>query len=229
MKWVLALCATGSVFGDDVLDQGLPLDTELVAMGKRTTDKSKAKMVVQPVIPQYDNRFGFAPDRLVYERTKNDAFYFGLDLWGGLIFNGNRHHRNNWYGRLWEGEVRFGYNLFYNQRDHFSPFVGGGYLYNNVGSFHKAQFAYEALGFIYTHDFNSTFSLGFNLKGLAGQQVSNHYAKKFAWGGDVSVPFIFHLANSHWDISFEPYYLYMSFPEHHQGVVGSRGAFNYHF
>ena len=182
---------------------------------------------MEPVAPQYDNRFGFFFDRLVYDRTKNDAMYFGLDAWMSYFFS---HSRNGHFGALYEGEARVGYNLFYDGCDHFTPLIGGGYQYNNVGNFHHAKFAYGTAGLRYYHECNSIFGFGLNVKGLAGQQVGRREAKKFAWGADVSIPIGFRFSRGrHWDITLEPFYLYMESNHKHQAVFGGRGTVGYRF
>lgn len=205
-KWIMSFALLGSsVFADEQINEP----------------------TMEPVAPQYDNRFGFFFDRLVYERTKNDAMYFGLDGWMSYFFS---HNRNNHFGAMYEAEARVGYNLFYDGCDHFTPLVGGGYQYNNVGKFHRAQFAYGTAGLRYLHEFNTVFGLGLYLKGLAGQQVGSKEAKKFAWGVDLSLPIVFRFTRGrHWDISLEPFYLYMESNHKHQAVFGGRGTVGYRF
>jgi hypothetical protein len=216
--WTLALCAMSGLFADDVLPP------EYVAAAVQPVH---AQVESQPVAPQYKNRFGFNFDRLVYERTDANCMYFGLDVWASAIFS---HNRNRHLGALAEAEVRGGYNFFYNGRDHLAPIAGVGYMYNNVGRFHHAKFAYATAGLLYSHEFNSVFGWGLNLKGLAGQQLANAEAKKFAWGIDLSMPIIFRFAHyRHWDVTLEPFYLYMESHHKHQGVLGGRGTIGYRF
>jgi len=225
-SWMLSVVLGTSLMADGVLDESLIAGS--IRPSKPVEKQPKEEVAPQPVAPQYDNRFGFSYDRLVYERTKPKAMYFGVDAWVGMVWNHARHH-NHW-DAIAEGEIRLGYNLFYNGRDHVTPLVGVGYLYDNVGRFHHARFAYATAGFLYSHEFNTVFGWGLNLKGLAGQQVGKSEPKKFAWGVDVAVPIIFRFSHyRHWDVTLEPYFIYMSFTHRHQGVVGGRGTIGYRF
>lgn len=215
--WILlAVCAISVASAEEEL----VAQTKPPAKVMPTTDRP-------PVAPQYDNRFGFFFDRLVFDHNKADCIYFGLDAWMPYFFS---HTRNNRFGHLYEGEARLGYNLFYNGCDHVTPLVGAGYQYNNVGVFHKAKFAYVTAGGRYLHEFNKVFVWGFFLKGLAGQQIGKHEAKKFAWGVDLSMPFMFRLGcAARWDLTLEPFYLYMETNHKHQAVFGGRGTIGYQF
>ncbi len=219
---VLAVVAVSTIFADGELEE------EFVAAANAPKKAMPAqKGMEQPVAPQYDNRFGFSFDRLVFDHNKADCIYFGLDAWVPYFFSNTR---NDHYGHLYEGEARIGYNLFYNGCDHVTPLAGAGYQYNNVGVFHKAKFAYATAGGRYYHEFNSVFGWGFFLKGLAGQQIGGKEAKKFAWGVDLSMPFVFRFARArHWDITLEPFYLYMESNHKHQAVFGGRGTIGYQF
>lgn len=216
--WVLfvALFAMTSVFTDDVIDHAIVA----VAKPEKTVSEVKA-----PVAPQYDNRIGVGIGRLVYERTKNDAMYLGLDAWSVWIWNRDHH-----FETLSEIEARIGYNLFYNGRDHFTPLFGAGYIATHRIAFHRGKFAYVTAGFKYSHEFNSVFGLGFNLKGMTGQQLANSAPKKFAWGVDLSIPVIFRFAHyRHWDITLEPGYVFLKSDRAHQGVFFGRGTLAYRF
>lgn len=217
----LALFAMSTTYADDGLDPAYI--AEMTVPAQTTT----AEVKQQPVAPQYDNRFGFSFARLIYEQTKADSLYFGLDVWGALCSYQSRHDH---LGSLLEAEARLGYNLFYNDCDHFTPLVGTGYQYNNMGSFHHARFAYATAGFLYSHEFNTVFGWGINLKGLVGQQVGNQEEKKLAWGVDLCMPIIFRFAHfRRWDITLEPFYLYMESNHKHQGTFGGRGTVAYRF
>lgn len=223
-NWMLpvALFAMGSVFADDVIDNAY------IAEATRSSKDMQKDMQNNTVAPQYDNRFGFSYNRLVYERTKNDDVYFGLDVWaGGWVWN---HTHNRHYASLFEAEARIGYNLFYNGQDHFTPLVGAGYLYNNVNEFHRGRFAYATAGFKYLHEFNTVFGWGLDAKGLVGQQVSKTEEKKVAWGVDLSMPFVFRFAHMRrWDITLEPGYLYIESNHKHSSVFLGRGTLAYRF
>ena len=221
----LALFALSTTYADDTLDPAY------VTWTAKTPEQQIAVQVKPNLVsPQYDNRFGFSFDRLVYERTKTDSMYFGLDGWAALCFSHSRHHNRVWRSVI-EGEARLGYNLFFNGRDHLTPVVGGGYMSNSVGNFRRnARFAYATAGFLYSHEFNTVFGWGVNLKGLAGQQVSQHYEKKFAWGVDLCIPLVFRFGHyRHWDATLEPFYLYMESNHRDQGIFGGRGTVAYRF
>ncbi len=218
-KWVL--CGVLSVMSVAFADG------ELIADAKKPEPNAAPKTTIEPVAPQYGNRFGFSFDRLVYDHTRADELYFALDFWMPYFFSNNR---NNRYGNLYEAEIRIGYNLFYDGCDHITPLFGVGYQYNNVGDFHNAKFAYTTAGLRYYHECNSVFGWGFYLKGLAGQQIGKKEAKKFAWGIDLSIPFVFRFTKSRrWDLTLEPFYLYMESNHKHQGVFGGRGTFGYQY
>lgn len=181
----------------------------------------------EPVSPQYNNRFGFSFDRVVFDHNKANCIYFGADFWMPYFFS---HSRNSRFGSLYEGEFRIGYNFFLDGCDHFTPLVGAGYLYFNLGDFHKAKFAYTTAGLRYYHEFNTVFGWGLYLKGLAGHQLSGTEAKKFAWGVDLSMPFVFRFGKMrHWDLTLEPFYLYMESNHKTQAAFGGRGTFGYQF
>src|SRR3569832_1658639 len=181
----------------------------------------------EPISPQYDNRFGFSFDRVVFDRNKANSIYFGADFWMPYFFS---HSRNSQFGHLYEGEFRLGYNFFLDGCDHFTPHVGAGYLYLNVGDFLKAKFSYTTAGLLYYHEFNTVFGWGLFLKGLAGKQLSGSEAKKFAWGVDLSMPLVFRFGKArHWDLTLEPFYLYLESNHKTQAVFGGRGTFGYQF
>lgn len=184
-------------------------------------------IVKPPIAPQYDNRFGFNLGRLVYERTKNDDMYYALDVWAGWpAFIRSHTHCHHKTFIVAEAEARFGYNFFYKGRDHLTPLVGLGYLYNDR-SFCNEQFIYGTAGFKYSHEFNTVFGLGLNLKLLTGSSVRE---KAFSAGVDTSMPIIFRFAHyRHWDVTLEPYLLYMYSSHKNTGLLGARGTFGYRF
>jgi hypothetical protein len=222
-RWIIffAVLLIGRTFADDVFE------SELAAAPPEEERVKPASYTIEPVSPQYNNRLGFSFDRLVFDHNEADNFYFGLDAWVPYFFSNNR---NNHIGALYEGEVRMGYNLFLAGCDHFTPLIGAGYQFNNVGVLHDAKFAYATGGLRYYHEFNTVFGWGLFVKGLAGQQVGSKEEKKFAWGVDLSVPIVFRFSRGrHWDITLEPFYLYMETNHKHQSVFGGRGTFGYQF
>lgn len=225
MKHWIVICAMfvmGSTFADGILEE-----SELVAAAKKPQQAMPVEAKPEPVAPQYNSRIGVSFDRIVFDYNKADTLYFALDAWMPYFFSNSR---NNHYGALYEAEVRLGYNFFMNGCDHVTPLFGTGYQFNNVGNFHNAKFAYATAGVRYYHEFNSVFGWGLYLKGLAGQQIGRREARKFAWGVDLSMPFVFRFAKArHWDITLEPFYLYMETNHMHQAVFGGRGTLGYQF
>ncbi len=201
--------------------------TSAFAAEPPSTQVQPVNTEVESISPQYDDRIGFSFDRLVFDHNKPNCIYFGLDAWMPYFFSNSR---NNHFGALYEFEARMGYSFFVAGCDHFTPLGGVGYQYFNVGNFHNAKFAYVTGGLRYYHEFNTVFGWGLFVKGLAGQQVGGKEDKKFAWGADLSIPFVFRFSRGrHWDLTLEPFYLYMESNHKHQAVFGGRGTFGYQF
>ncbi|MBS0652440.1 MAG: hypothetical protein JSR39_02810 [Verrucomicrobia bacterium] len=168
-------------------------------------DTSEATQFVQ-----YNNRaVMFIPFHQCYERIKNDAFYVGAEA---FLVGSDKNHV------LLNTELRMGYNFFFNQRDHLTPFAGAGYVedfhvrHHPLQLHHRPGIAYGTAGFLYTHEFTSIFNLGLNAKILMGSPVSK---KHFNWGSyvigtQVGVPITFRFGRDrHWDLRLEPFNLYL--------------------
>lgn len=171
------------------------------------SDQSKKSEFIQ-----YHNRVVlFLPFHQCYERIKNDAFYVAAEA---FFVRSKKSHI------LLNSELRMGYNYFFDQKDHLSPFVGMGHIkdfyfhhHNHLLRLrHKPGVAYGALGFLYVHEFNSVFNLGINGKAILGAPVSK---KHFNWGAPVigvqfTVPITFRFGcHRHWDLRLEPFNLYL--------------------
>jgi len=179
---------------------------------------------------EYHNRMAvFSINHLVYERIKTDAFYAGVEGWAVNTFDlfSNSHF-------VAEGEVRFGYNFFWNGRDHFTPIVGGGFFkdfekrHEHGHRYMRPGICYATLGFLYDHEFTSVFNLGLNVKGICGGAVSKRHSN---WGNpvlgvDVSLPITFRFGHKrHWDARLEPFDIYL----HSHHYIGGRSTVGYRF
>ena len=158
---------------------------------------------------QYNNRAViFTPFHQSYERIKTDAFYAGVEAF--LVANKKNH-------TLLNGELRMGYGFFFNRRDHLIPFAGAGYLQDFFTRHHHLRhnpgIAYGALGFQYTHEFNSVFNLGINAKIFAGSPMSQKHldwGSSVVGGSELSIPITFRFGRSrHWDFRLEPFNWYL--------------------
>ncbi|MGR3973798.1 MAG: hypothetical protein QRY72_04445 [Candidatus Rhabdochlamydia sp.] len=184
-----------------------------------------------PAAPQYEHRIGIGAGRMLYERTQNEDIYLGADVFATRLLARVSHpgkfhlhiHRYPSKTSLVDAEVRLGYNFLREGRDHFTPFGGVGFMKANIGVFQHAKFAYTAVGFKYLHELNSVFGWGFNIKGFAGQQISNQEAKKMGFGAEVTLPLCFRFARQrHWDVTVEPYYFYLESHHQHANTLGSK-------
>jgi len=192
---------------------------------------------------EYHNRMAvFGPAHQVYERIKTDALYAGIEAWLVNVENSKSHH-----SLLGEAEFRMGYNYFYNGRDHVTPFLGVGFIKNyrshNDDSYFwghdsKHRFiklpavAYGVLGFLYDHEFNSIFNLGFNLKGMVGGGVNkkNHDWGNPVYGFDASLPITFRFGHKrHWDFRIEPFDIYLRGKDINMNYFGFRSTLGYRF
>src|SRR5574337_608400 len=94
------------------------------------TDKKNMSQAEQPMVSfiEYHNRIAvFTPCHQVYERIKPNAYYGGIEFFAEPIVSSKLSHGKLSDGLFANGEVRFGYNLFYNNRDHVTPFMGAGF------------------------------------------------------------------------------------------------------
>lgn len=189
-----------------------------------------------PSFYEYHNRMSvFGPFHQAYERIKTDAFYAGVEAW----FINTISDRDSCLG---EAEARFGYNFFYNGRDHVTPFVGVGVIkdfrkdhvedefFHHYGI--KPAVVYGVFGMLYDHEFNRLFNLGFNLKGLVGGPVKK---KNLDWGSpvvgiDVAIPITFRFGyKRHWDFRIEPFYIYLHGSQVSRDYFGGRSTIGYRF
>jgi hypothetical protein len=195
--------------------------------GSSSTKKlNESKTSEGPIL--YHHRIGFGFNQLVYERIMPNRMYLGLDASSPPVISHSRHQK--FFSSLVEAELRIGYNLLYNNADFITPIVGGGYLFENYGEFKRAKFAYVTIGFLYLHEFDSVFSWGFNLKPLAGQQISRNAPKKFVWGVDLAMPFVFRFGSQQeWDFILKPIYLYLESHHRHQGAFAGLATAGYRF
>lgn len=197
---------------------------------------------------EYHNRIVvFAPLHQAYERIKTDAIYAGVEAWLVPVFtSGHGSHESS----LIEAELRMGYNYFYNQRDHVTPFVGvgvvkdfhkeketfvirqNGQTVRHTRKFEKPAVVYGAFGILYDHEFNSVFNLGLHFKGMIGGGKKDKHDN---WGNpvggiDVSLPITFRFGyKRHWDFRLEPFYLYLHGSHVSRNYFGGRSTVGYRF
>ena len=191
----------------------------------------------EPSYYEYHNRIAvFSPLHQTYERIKTNAFYTGVEIWAMSTWT-NGPGTN--YAFLGEAELRFGWNYFYNGRDHVTPFVGAGVIkdykrekFNDDHGAKKPAVAYGVFGLLYDHEFNSIFNLGINLKGLVGGQISK---SRYDWGSpvggiDIALPITFHFGHHrHWDIRIEPFDIYLRGTHVSRNYFGFRSTVGYRF
>ena len=123
---------------------------------------------------EYSNRMSvFSPTHQAYERIKPGALYIGIEAWAAGAISSQFNTT-----AIGEGEVRIGHNFFYNERDHFTPFVGGGifsdfadhdkysWSRDEWGHFHfhhsshkLPAVGYGTIGIRYDHEFGSIFKI----------------------------------------------------------------------
>lgn len=187
----------------------------------------------------------FALFHQLYERTKPQAFYVGVEEWSLPVFS---RYTSSRIVPLFECELRFGYNFFYNGKDRITPIIGGGFI-KNLQEYHSSvwdsktqQFesedyevpalGYAVIGFLYDHEFNTIFNLGFNFKGMIGGGSSDSC---FEWGSavvglDMALPITFRFGyKRHWDYRIEPFYQYLYGSENSISYLGFRGTLGYRF
>lgn len=197
---------------------------------------------------EYDNRIGFFPLTVVYERIKPDAFYVGIEAWATYVLSNDRGHSHRLLGNA---EVRLGQNYFYNRRDHLTPFLGAGvikdfckesretrFFFNGRlvrrerHSFQKSPVVYGVFGLLYDHEFNSVFNLGINFKGMIGAGVGSHHK---SWGStvagiEVGLPFTFRFGDErHWDFRLEPLYIFLNSSRFSRSYFGGLATLGYRF
>jgi hypothetical protein len=194
-------------------------------------DEKKSIDQTKPHFIQYHNRvILFAPFHQGYERIKPDAFYVGIE---GFLASGLNKGKDN---TLLDLELRMGYNFFFKEKDHLTPFVGIGFVedffrhHDHLS--HKPGIVYGTTGFLYDHEFNTIFSLGINAKLLIGGPVSK---KRFDWGSpvigtDISLPITFRFGHHrHWDYRIEPFNMYLHGSKASQDYFGFRNSLGYRF
>ena len=208
---------------------------------------ARCEEICEPTFYEYDNRIGFFPAVLVYERIKTDALYVGVEAFATYVLSNDRGHSNRLLG---EGEVRIGHNYFYNKRDHVTPFVGAGVIKDFCKEWRETRFffggklvrrerhyyqkspvVYGVFGLLYDHEFNSIFNLGVNFKGLIGGGVGhNHNWGSTVGGIDVGLPITFRFGyHRHWDFRLEPFYIYLNSSRFSRNYFGGCSTIGYRF
>lgn len=199
---------------------------------------------------EYHNRISvFSPNHLLYERIKPNAIYTGVDLWVTWAGTTLKNYKTTFNHYLVEVEFRMGYSFFLNGCDYIRPILGLGLLKSDAdfeetwfddqnGKFTKHKFgipdvAYVTGGFMYDHEFNSIFNLGFNLKGMIGASSSNEYVNwnSVLVGFDASLPITFRFGHKrHWDLKLEPFNIFLIGGDKDWiNTFGGRGTIGYRF
>ncbi|MBF5059387.1 hypothetical protein [Candidatus Neptunochlamydia vexilliferae] len=202
----------------------------------------------------YNNRMVvFNLVRLCYERTKLDALHVGVDAWlTWAVTNKNARYHPSPFGFIGEAEVHLGYNYHFGMRNFLTPIVGIGvfgdfrnnyckirrrhsYWYSDYPYSYKrfslTPVLYGTFGILYTHEFNSIFNLGLNLKGIVGGDVN----KRTRWGNpvlgfDLTIPIIFRFGKyRHWEFRLEPFNIYLNGRQVERSYFGCRNMFGYRF
>jgi hypothetical protein len=167
-----------------------------------------------------------------YERIKQDDLYFALIGW---ISPNYLSHSDAW---VVEGEARIGYTKSL-QKGHttLTPFIGGGYMNDIKKSHthhrshlrhlkeHTLEFAFGSYGLNINHTFTDLFGLGLNLKGLIGKGTIGSFTHNNQWanGIDVGLPLTFRFGTKrHYDISFEPFYMFLKSKHDESSYLGNR-------
>ncbi len=197
-----------------------------------TSEEQKSiQQKIEPHFIQYHNRvILFNPVHQGYERIKPNAYYVGVEGYLATVLNKDN---DNFFV---DAELRMGYNFFLNGREHITPVVGIGYLQDfskeHHHTYHKPGIVYGAVGFLYDHEFNTIFNLGFTAKLLIGGPVSE---KHFDWGSpvtgaDISLPITFRFGRKrHWDYRIEPFNIYLHGSNASQDYWGFRNTLGYRF
>lgn len=204
---------------------------------QKTTKTTKVDYSVETehlsYAPAYDHRINFGFPRLGYEHIQPDAVYFGIEGWR-VYRIGHRDFQRD----IGEGEVRLGYNFLFDNRDHFTPIIGGGYFKDFKYHRRNQAIGYGTIGFLFDHEFGSVFNLGLNLKGLLGYTVGKNLHVKHhhpgwgnpIWGYDIGVPLTFRFSHQrHWDVRLEPFYIQMFAHHGTHNFGGFRGSLGYRF
>jgi hypothetical protein len=205
----------------------------LLGLPKQDTPKEKkATGQKEPPFIQYHNRIVvFAPNHQGYERIKPNAFYVGVE--GFFVPVLNREDGNF----LLDAELRMGYNFFFKQRHHFTPFAGVGFVqdfirYRHNHFEHKPGIMYGTTGFLYTYETSDVTNVGINAKFIVGDPLSE---KHFDWGtpvigADIALPVTFRFGRGrHWDYRLEPFYMYLHGSNETQDYLGFRSTVGYRF
>jgi hypothetical protein len=204
----------------------LPLTLSALCIATAALQADYAPEVEKTPFIEYHNRIAvFTINHLVYERIKTNAFYVGVEGWVLPTFS------NSTLG-IAEGELRLGYNYFWNGRDHLTPIVGGGIFKDVVEHGHeKPAIGYGTAGFLYDHEFTDVFNLGLNVKGILGGASTKH----FNWGNpivgvDTSLPITFRFGHKrHWDARIEPFNIYLHGSRASSDYFGFRSTIGYRF
>lgn len=215
----------------------------------------EAEVAKQPFI-EYNNRMAvFNLDHQVYERTKPNAFYVGVEAWKHCLKKGKWDENNYQWPLLFnktyrntlnEIELRMGYNFFFEGRAHFTPFAGVGYLKNSINYsyydktcacdinsfYNRPRISYGTIGYLYDYEIADVFALGANLKGILGVQNLNRgiSSDRLVKGFDVAFPITFRFGyKRHWDLRIEPFRLFFKGNDVYENCFGFRSTIGYRF
>lgn len=178
----------------------------------------------------YNNRIVFFPNHLCYERIKPDSMYAGIE---GCVLSFLNPKKTHLY---LNAEVRIGYNFFFVEKEHVTPFLAFGYIEEfNVCHWqikHENGIGYGAMGVLYEHEFNGVYSLGVNSQLILGNDLFNNQDTSgfFVIGFDVAIPVTFRRGKQkNWDFRLEPFNTYLHQSRCSQNIYGLRSTIGYRF
>lgn len=198
--------------------------------------------------PRYHNRMAvFGPLHQVYERTKPQSFYTGIEAW--MLFGKTKETPG--HTKFLNAEMRFGYNVLIKNKNYLTPFVGVTYIQNFATHYHyewsysdnkleelrknitTSGMLFGGLGLYYDHAFSSIFDLGVKAKGMMGGKVSENKPalKAPITGLDVALPMTFRFGpHRHWDFRLEPFCIALwGSSNDYQTILGFRNTIGYRF
>jgi hypothetical protein len=220
MKKTILTTLTAAIF---IGSSGYADDTVLNLESCEPTTSAPAK----DLFFEYNNRITvFNPFYISYERTKPNALYWALLERQESVWNEDGHSR-----LITRAEFRMGYNLFFNARDHFSPYAGISFIHGYEHKIPNGMFG--SLGFWCIHEFSNDFNLGVNTQALIGSAIdhrSQNFGKGLIVGIDAGLPFIFRFGHKrHWDFRLEPFDIYLHGSKSWANLVGLRNSIGYSF
>jgi hypothetical protein len=175
---------------------------------------------------EHTNRVAFFYPYLSFEHRKPYNFYINIEGYKLPTFKGN----------IAKAECLFGYTLLFHDKDYdyLTIAVGMGvFKFGHISEFDFSNkpIRYGIIAVLYEHEFNSFFSLGFNMKALSRcfEYTSVGY-KPHLEGFEMNLPITFHFGkNNLWDFRLEPFDIYMYKENKTHNRVGIINSIGYRF